>query len=98
MQQETHQNRTLSVGYSLGMVKMEAFDNRRFMHQFVTLTKVRRYVRMYICMYVCVYVCMYVCMYVCNINQQKEKYTNTKVSRTALKGTERHARITHGQK
>ena len=32
---ETHQNRTLSVGYSLGMVKMEAFDNSHFMHQAV---------------------------------------------------------------
>ena len=32
---ETHQNRTLSVGYSLGMVKMEAFDDSHFMHQAV---------------------------------------------------------------
>ena len=29
---ETHQNRTL---YSLGMVKMEAFDDSHFMHQAV---------------------------------------------------------------
>ena len=27
----THQNRTLSVGYSLGMVKMEAFEDSHFM-------------------------------------------------------------------
>ena len=26
-------DRTLSVGYSLGMVKIEAFDNSHFMHQ-----------------------------------------------------------------
>ncbi len=50
------------------MVKIEVFDDRRFMHQFVTLTNVRTYVRMYniwmyVRMYVCVYVCMYVCMY-----------------------------------
>ena len=32
---ETHQNRTLSVGYSLGMVKIEAFDDSHFMHQAV---------------------------------------------------------------
>ena len=58
--------------YSLGMVKMEAFDDRCFMHKFVTLTNVRTYVRMYnmyvcmcVCMYVCMYLCMYVCMYVC---------------------------------
>ena len=37
MQQETHQNRTLSEGYSLGMVKMEAFDDSHFMHQAVRL-------------------------------------------------------------
>ena len=49
----------MSVGYSLGMVKMEAFDDRRFMHQFFTLTNVR----MYKCMYVSMYVCMYVCIY-----------------------------------
>ena len=31
---ETHKNYcTLTVGYSLGMVKIEAFDDRRFMHQ-----------------------------------------------------------------
>ena len=47
------------------MVKIEVFDDRRFMHQFVTLTNVRTYVRMYIWMYVCMYVCVYVCMYVC---------------------------------
>ena len=35
MQQETHQNRTLSEGYSLGMVKMEAFDDSHFMQQSV---------------------------------------------------------------
>ena len=35
MQQETHQNCTLSEGYSLGMVKMEAFDDSHFMHQAV---------------------------------------------------------------
>ena len=28
-------NSTLSVGYSLGMVKMEAFDDSHFMHQAV---------------------------------------------------------------
>ena len=61
MYQETHQNCTLSVGYSLGMVIIEAFDDRCFMHQFVTLTNVRTYVCIYICMYVCMCVCMY-CM------------------------------------
>ena len=50
--------------YSLGMVKIEAFDDRCFMHQFVTLTNVRRYVCIYICMYVCVYVCI-VWVYIC---------------------------------
>ena len=30
---ETHQNFTMKVGFSLGMVKIEAFDDRRFMHQ-----------------------------------------------------------------
>ena len=35
MQPQTHQNRTLSVGYSLGMVKMQAFDDSHFMHQAV---------------------------------------------------------------
>ena len=50
------------MGYSLGMVKM---DDRRFMHQFVTLTNVRTYKCMYVCINVCIYVCMYVCMYVC---------------------------------
>ena len=29
------QNRTLSEGYSLGMVKLEAFDDPHFMHQTV---------------------------------------------------------------
>ena len=29
----THQNRTLSMGYSLGMVKMEAFEDSYFMPQ-----------------------------------------------------------------
>ena len=66
---ETHQKlRSVSRLYSLGMVKIEAFDDRRFMHQFVTLTNVRTYVRMYVCMYVCVYVCMYVlygCIRIC---------------------------------
>ena len=28
---------TLTMGYSLGMVKIEAFDPSNFMHQFVTL-------------------------------------------------------------
>ena len=32
---ETHQNRTLSEGYSLGMVKMEAFEDSHFMPQAV---------------------------------------------------------------
>ena len=41
------------------MVKIEAFDDRCFMHQFVTLTNVRMYVCiMYICMCVCAYVCI----------------------------------------
>ena len=63
---ETHQKlHSVSRLYSLGMVKIEVFDDRRFMHQFVTLTNVRTYVRMYIWMYVCMYVCVYVCMYVC---------------------------------
>ena len=31
----THQNRTLSEGYSLGMVKMEAFEDSHFMPQAV---------------------------------------------------------------
>ena len=35
MQPETHHNRTLSEGYSLGMVKMEAFEDSHFMHQAV---------------------------------------------------------------
>ena len=30
-----NQNRTLSEGYSLGMVKMEVFDDPHFMHQTV---------------------------------------------------------------
>ena len=30
-----HQNRTLLEGYSLGMVKMEGFDESHFMHQAV---------------------------------------------------------------
>ena len=51
------------MGYSLGMVKIEAFVNRCFMHQFVTLTNVRMYVCMYIYIYVCMHVCMCVCMY-----------------------------------
>ena len=51
-------NSLQSYCYSLGMVKMEAFDDCCFMHQFVTLTNVR----MYICMYVCM-CCMCVCMY-----------------------------------
>ena len=33
MEQETHQNRTLSEGYSHGMVKMEAFEDSHFMPQ-----------------------------------------------------------------
>ena len=65
---ETHHS-VSRLYYSLGMVKIEAFVNRRFMHQFVTLTNVRTYVRayvyMYVCMYVCMCVCMCVCMYVC---------------------------------
>ena len=35
MQPETHHNRTLSEGYSLGMVKMEAFEDSHFMPQAV---------------------------------------------------------------
>ena len=66
---ETHQKlHSVSRIYSLGMVKIEAFDDRRFMHQFVTLTNVRTYVRMYVCMYVCMCVCMYVlygCIRIC---------------------------------
>ena len=65
---ETHQKLHFVSGlYSLGMEKIEAFDDRRFMHQFVTLTNVRTYVRTYVCIYICmyVYVCMYVYMYVC---------------------------------
>ena len=31
----THQNRTLSVGYSLDMMKMEAFEDSHFMPQAV---------------------------------------------------------------
>ena len=57
------------------MVKIEAFDDRCFMHQFVTLTNVCMYVRMYICMYACVYVCMYVlygCIYA-NLTQRLER-------------------------
>ena len=46
------------------MVKIEAFDDRCFMHQFVTLTNVRTYVRTYVYMYVCVYVCI-VWVYIC---------------------------------
>ena len=64
---ETHQKLHFVSGlHSLGMEKIEAFDDCRFMHQFVTLTNIRTYVRMYICMYV--YVCMYVCIvwvYIC---------------------------------
>ena len=52
---ETHQKlHTVSRLFSLGMVKIEAFDYRRFMHQFVTLTNVHTYVHMYVCMYVCI--------------------------------------------
>ena len=59
---ETHQKlHTVSRLFSLGMVKIEAFDYRRFMHQFVTLTNVRTYVRAYVCMYVCMYV-LYGCI------------------------------------
>ena len=57
------------------MVKIEAFDDRCFMHQFVTLTNVRMYVCIYICMYACVYVCMYVlygCIYA-NLTQRLER-------------------------
>ena len=32
---DSNLNRTLSEGYSLGMVKMEAFDDSHFMHQAV---------------------------------------------------------------
>ena len=35
MQPKTHHNRTLSEGYSLGMVNMEAFENSHFMPQAV---------------------------------------------------------------
>ena len=35
MKLDTNQNRTLSVGYSLGMVKTEALDDSHFMHQAV---------------------------------------------------------------
>ena len=65
---ETHQLHFVSGHglYSLGMEKIEAFDDHRFMHQFVTLTNVRTYVRTYVYMYVCI--CMYVCIvwvYIC---------------------------------
>ena len=66
---ETDQKlRSVSRLSSLGMVKIEAFEDRRFMHQFVTLTNVRTYVHMYVCMYVCMCVCMYVlyrCIRIC---------------------------------
>ena len=49
---ETHKKlHSVSRLYSLGMVKIEAFDYRHFMQ------------RTYVCMYVCMCVCMYVCMY-----------------------------------
>ena len=35
MSLDTNQNCTLLEGYSLGMVKMEAFDDPHFMHQTV---------------------------------------------------------------
>ena len=66
---ETHQKlHSDSRLYSLGMGKIEAFDDRRFMHQFVTLTNVRTYVRMYVRMYVCMY-CMGVYVYA-NLTQR----------------------------
>ena len=35
MKLDTNQNRTLSVGYSLGMLKTEAFDDSRYMYKAV---------------------------------------------------------------
>ena len=50
---ETHQNCTLSVGYSLGMVKMEAFDDSHLFLQAVT-----RCFHLKLCVCLCVPVCV----------------------------------------
>ena len=82
---ETHQKlHSDSRLYSLGMGKIEAFDNRRFMHQFVTLTNVRTYVRMYVRMYVCTYVCMYVlygCIRICQ-SHPKGRYNQMNIMKS----------------
>ena len=56
-------NRTLSMGYSLGMVEIEAFDNSHFMHQTVC---VYNYLSVCVCvsMFECVCVCVCVCTFV----------------------------------
>ena len=53
-------NRNLSMGYSLGMVEIEAFDNSHFMHQTVC---VHSYY--FECVCVCVFVCVCVSMFEC---------------------------------
>ena len=51
MQPETHQNRTLSVGYSLGVVKMEAFEDSHFMHHTVRGGHTERIVSLMACIF-----------------------------------------------
>ena len=50
-------NCTLSMGNSLGMVEIEAFDNSHFMHQTFC---VHNYLSVCVC--VCVSVCVCVCV------------------------------------
>ena len=55
-------NRTLSMGYSLGMVEIEAFDNSHFMHQTVC---VHNYLSVCVCVCVCIFECVCVCILLC---------------------------------
>ena len=53
-------NCTLSMGNSLGMVEIEAFDNSHFMHQTVC---VHNYLSVCVCVCVCMCVCVCVSMF-----------------------------------
>ena len=55
-------NRTLSMGYSLGMVEIEAFDSSHFMHQTVCA---HNYLSVCVCVCVCVLLCMFECVCLC---------------------------------
>ena len=50
---------TLSMGNSLGMVEIEAFDNSHYMHQTVC---VHNYLSVCVCVCVCVLLCMFECV------------------------------------